>query len=578
MSVVTCTTAAMRLNHLTGRRTNSLGWAKSDCHTCASLHRHCDRQRPRCSPCLTEGATCAGYVQELNWDRGSQRAGTRRSKGSSGSLEGATLAKSTSQLPQPAAFTFIDQNDSQKRPRRRSRNSSKSSELSISQTSPVDIVVAGSSSCGEDSISSASPSSWSVFSLGTSPVTATEQRFDLPLSPRLRYHPGDVEYGLGLFHSCFAHTTLTFPVKVNPWQACLPALHEDHLPCVRYAAVALAQRQQAHLHGKPEGASILRLKAQALSLFASNLKDLSFESGLSTALLLIALDYAETGVSNWTVHLKGAYRILETNGGILLAESRPNLRAQIAMLVWYDVNAALISRCGPVFPKTYLEALMAWQADDEWSMLGLNGLPDKMFLTMHGLAVAAADHDCVDSATVDFLQKSILEANYQEGADKYQGLMSQVWRFALLLYCSRVFSRSLTSSLTVVELHGEDTVATFTETHLEPHSLALQILKMVSQIPSHSNYQKQCLMPIILAGCEMTANDGTYRKIAVEYSDRWKQKTGIWIFDSGLEFMRGVWASNDVESAIKTEDVEEGIRLPWTDVYQPSAGHGFLFG
>ncbi|ETI24556.1 hypothetical protein G647_03925 [Cladophialophora carrionii CBS 160.54] len=404
------------------------------------------------------------------------------------------------------------------------------------------------------------------------------------LYPQIGQQPGDVGYALAFFHSCFAYTTLTFDVNVNPWRACLPSIHED-LPCVRYAAVALAQRQQAHFSGKPEGVSILKLKAKALSLFASNLNHLSFECGLSTALLLIALDYAETGVSNWTVHLRGACRILESHGGIRLAESRPNLRVQIAMLIWYDVNAALISRRGPVFPRTYLDALMAWQADDEWSILALNGLPDGMFLDMYDVAVAASQLDTIDSCTVESLRAKFLKAQIKEGAGKCQVLMSQVWRLGLLLYCTRVFSRASTPSSVVLQvIKDEEDFDTGldldipADTQLEAHALATQILDLVSTIPPDSNFQKQCLMPIILAGCEMSATDSAHRKIAVEYSERWKQKTGIWIFDSGLEFLRTVWARNDVEIASGVEDGCRALQVPWTEVFLPSAGHGFLFG
>lgn len=49
------------------RRTNSLAFAKSDCHTCSSLGIHCDRQRPRCSPCQNAGILCQGYSMKLTW-------------------------------------------------------------------------------------------------------------------------------------------------------------------------------------------------------------------------------------------------------------------------------------------------------------------------------------------------------------------------------------------------------------------------------------------------------------------------------------------------------------------------------
>ncbi|KAI9729269.1 MAG: hypothetical protein M1834_006939 [Cirrosporium novae-zelandiae] len=52
------------------RRTNSLGRAKSDCHTCAKENRSCDRQRPKCGTCLRLNLTCGGYVLDLSWRDG----------------------------------------------------------------------------------------------------------------------------------------------------------------------------------------------------------------------------------------------------------------------------------------------------------------------------------------------------------------------------------------------------------------------------------------------------------------------------------------------------------------------------
>ncbi|KIW66838.1 hypothetical protein PV04_06132 [Phialophora macrospora] len=58
-----------RPGHLPIRRTNSLAFAKSDCHTCASLGLHCDRHRPRCSQCQDAGRLCQGYSMQLTWQR-----------------------------------------------------------------------------------------------------------------------------------------------------------------------------------------------------------------------------------------------------------------------------------------------------------------------------------------------------------------------------------------------------------------------------------------------------------------------------------------------------------------------------
>ena len=48
-------------------RTNSLGRAKTDCHTCSQNRRACDRQRPRCGTCLQRGILCGGYALDLTW-------------------------------------------------------------------------------------------------------------------------------------------------------------------------------------------------------------------------------------------------------------------------------------------------------------------------------------------------------------------------------------------------------------------------------------------------------------------------------------------------------------------------------
>ncbi|KIW11120.1 hypothetical protein PV08_10420 [Exophiala spinifera] len=49
-------------------RTNSLAFAKSDCHTCKSKQRKCDRQRPICKTCQDAGDKCAGFQTRLVWE------------------------------------------------------------------------------------------------------------------------------------------------------------------------------------------------------------------------------------------------------------------------------------------------------------------------------------------------------------------------------------------------------------------------------------------------------------------------------------------------------------------------------
>lgn len=48
--------------------TNSLAFARTDCHTCVSTHRKCDRRRPQCTTCLDLGLKCGGFATPLSWD------------------------------------------------------------------------------------------------------------------------------------------------------------------------------------------------------------------------------------------------------------------------------------------------------------------------------------------------------------------------------------------------------------------------------------------------------------------------------------------------------------------------------
>ncbi|KAK5036478.1 hypothetical protein LTS07_002205 [Exophiala sideris] len=54
----------------TARKTNSLAFAKSDCHACSNARRTCDRQRPYCRACQDANDVCQGYSMPLVWQRG----------------------------------------------------------------------------------------------------------------------------------------------------------------------------------------------------------------------------------------------------------------------------------------------------------------------------------------------------------------------------------------------------------------------------------------------------------------------------------------------------------------------------
>lgn len=66
MSQVTSSrvTSDLRDQH---HRTNSLGSATIDCHTCSVLKARCDRQRPQCGTCRSSRRRCGGFAIDLVW-------------------------------------------------------------------------------------------------------------------------------------------------------------------------------------------------------------------------------------------------------------------------------------------------------------------------------------------------------------------------------------------------------------------------------------------------------------------------------------------------------------------------------
>lgn len=110
-----------------GRRSNSLGFARTDCHTCASLGDQCDRQRPRCSTCLDHGRRCGGFATSLSWDsrrmltEGSSASQVRINAAHDGDGQSTAAGRSPATLRH---FRFVPTR-SRQRARRKGRSASK---------------------------------------------------------------------------------------------------------------------------------------------------------------------------------------------------------------------------------------------------------------------------------------------------------------------------------------------------------------------------------------------------------------------------------------------------------------------
>lgn len=140
----------------------------------------------------------------------------------------------------------------------------------------------------------------------------------------------------------FSPVTLTYDIKANPWQACLPQI--DRASFLPDAVRALAIRHRSHLEETLENLSVLELKDKALSSFAQSIGTAPLEVGISVSQILIGIDFAESTFGKWIVHLRGVHRMIEAAAGIQLGDSFVHIIAQIAQLIWYDTVIALLSR------------------------------------------------------------------------------------------------------------------------------------------------------------------------------------------------------------------------------------------
>ena len=354
---------------------------------------------------------------------------------------------------------------------------------------------------------------------------------------------------LSFFAWTFSPVTLTYDVKANPWQACIPQIEEA--PFLLDAVRALVVRHRSHIEEKRESISVLELKDRALTSFAQSISTVSLEVGISVSLILIGIDYAESAYSNWIVHLQGVRKMIEAAGGIWVGDGSMNVRAQIAQLVWYDTIIALLSREDPVFPREYIEYILSWKNDSQWSFLALNGFPDAAFLHMYDIAEAAAHTSFLSDGHVAGLEMKLWLADFEteQGiADKDISALADCWRLGLLLYCTRVFH------------HGE-------AARRKARVLAEEILWLVHEIPSESNVQKQALLPLFLAACEI--DSFRFRRIAIDFCERWTKRSGLWLNQTAIELLETVWDAVDQNS---------GQDIWWGDFVNPSPGFGLLFG
>ena len=281
------------------------------------------------------------------------------------------------------------------------------------------------------------------------------------------------------------------------------------------------------------------IKFYSDALLQPNIQHLAL---LDTLLILITLEAAQSALSTWKVHLVGAYNLIEAAGGASVLVT-PRLKAQIGMLVWWDLTIALMSRQNPVFDDAYLDAIFARGADDFELFFDISGCPAVFAKFMAKMARTAAKFEATqrvvwfqfDNSPVEEMDRCLKSWSNPYGRT-CQDIESQedpqvirdyfhcveAWRHALLIYILQVFRRD----------QGRDNSTSTAY-------LARLVLDHARCIRRSSVTQKQVLLPIFLAGSEVL--DMSSRKEIIEYCSFWADANGYYMFQNVADLLESVW-------------------------------------
>lgn len=225
----------------------------------------------------------------------------------------------------------------------------------------------------------------------------------------------------------------------------------------------------------------------------------------------------------------------------------------------WDVTLALTSRQGCVLPESTIMNLFKSTDDNGLeTFYSVSGCPAGLFRYMIRLGAFAREFELALSMTcVKFGIQPVLDAECEIRAwtaPEYHGTsliderpedpdsveqahhnedlhhVTEAWRYTLIVYIHRVFNC----------LRNEPNTP-------PPETLgflARKTLNHVSSCRCSTMVQKQLLLPVFLAGCEM--RDEWLRQEARDYCAWWNEWTSYDMFDRANTLMEEVWADGRV--------------------------------
>ncbi|KAF4448046.1 fungal specific transcription factor domain-containing [Fusarium albosuccineum] len=595
-------------------RTNSLGFAKIDCHTCTELKQKCDRKRPQCGTCLSDRRKCGGFAMNLMWKdpvvpnrssnrqqqprtrddhrfkfvrgRPTRKRQPKESKSNSTGFEEmlkASASFSTWQL-NGLEGTVSHAGDTCRPASSESSIGSSNDTLDmILDTLDADFTITNTSDCSQPIESIAQPIELEtsllpfdltlglptyddptelVYASASNPEAIESTKSDgdgdaldighpQPLQVTYQNLAHKYQSVLNMYNEQFCVVPLSQDCPTNPFR-----VRTDFTESFTFLLHAVLAISSHHL-AKMRNCSSLMDEMQkhwstAIRLFSTALSHCNFSPLLDTLLILINIESTQSAYGMCDMHLRGAHKLLQESSAVETSQQSPRLRAQLAMLIWWDVTASLISRREPRLPAAYLETLAAYDDTDGWSFFTLNGCPGEFVRAMFRLAKLAYVYERTVSMEWTIFNRlpvdSIVDQvksyiNYEDAniyctdetdadvnARRNRFHCIEAWRHAILLYVARVFTpKQDPSGLQAIDHH------------------ARVILDSVRCIPPTDPVQKQLLLPVFLGASEV--GDDFNRSFVRQYCHHWSNEIHFYQFETVTVLLEDVW--NDWDEATR---------------------------
>ncbi|KIW11191.1 hypothetical protein PV08_10491 [Exophiala spinifera] len=304
--------------------------------------------------------------------------------------------------------------------------------------------------------------------------------------------------------------------------------------------------RQSTAEGSPPSPDVVNHQNTATQLYRHELDVYHGSQGvrlLDTTLVLFTLNASQSGLGDWLSYISDAQKLLSISGGHQMWEKDPRAQAQVVMLLWWDATIGLLSREGCMLPYSYLESLLALELKTSWSFFDVTGCPRELVVPLVQLAALAEENEKAlsmrwtrfDMSVVDEIRQSIV--NWKNVVLEYDDSMSEeqmhrqqdvyhcseVWRYGLLIYITRVF---------------------YWKRHEPPpRKLAYHArlaIEHVNACRHTAPVQRQVLLALFWAGSETT--DQFLRQSIRDYCGYWSRHSGYQLFTTAASLLEEVWA------------------------------------